>query len=107
MGLARVAVEVLVGAVAVVGTLPELAQVRVDVLVAVGGITEAVGGGARATGAGAGSLRRASRPPRLTDSARHYGLYGTKLGRGIRIENLDRVLKRKKLFLIRSYRIFL
>ncbi len=58
MGLAAVAVEILVGAVAVVRALPQLAQVGRDVLVAVGGVTEAVGGGASAAGAIAGSLWR-------------------------------------------------
>jgi hypothetical protein len=56
MGLAAVAVEVLVGASAIVGTLPELTQVRVDILVAVGGSAEAVGGRTRATGTVAGPL---------------------------------------------------
>jgi hypothetical protein len=58
MGLAAVAVEILVGTSAVVRALPELAQMRVDILVAVGGVTEAVGGGASAAGAIAGSLWR-------------------------------------------------
>jgi hypothetical protein len=56
MGLAAVAVEVLVGAVAVVRALPELAQMGGDILVAVSGVIEAVRGRASATGAVAGSL---------------------------------------------------
>ncbi len=44
MGLTRVAVEVLVGTTTIVGALPELAQVGVDVLVAVGGSTNVLEG---------------------------------------------------------------
>ncbi len=59
MGLAAVAVEVLVGASAVVGALPQLAQVRVGIGIAVtGSAVEAVGGVA-ATGAAGLALRRA------------------------------------------------
>lgn len=42
--LARVAGEILVGTRAVVGTLPQLAQVGVDILIAVRSPTERVGG---------------------------------------------------------------
>jgi hypothetical protein len=56
MRLIAVAIEILVRARAVVGTLPELAQMRVDVLVAVGGSVEAVGRRASATGTVAGPL---------------------------------------------------
>jgi len=56
MGLAAVAVEVLVRARAIVRALPQLAQVRVDILVAVGDVTEAVGRRASSTGAVAGPL---------------------------------------------------
>jgi hypothetical protein len=56
MGLTAVAVEVLVGASAIVGTLPELAQMGGDVLVAVDGSVEAVGRRASSTDAVAGSL---------------------------------------------------
>ena len=56
MRLIAVAVEILVRARAIVRALPQLAQVHVDILVAVGGSAEAVGGRTSATGAVAGSL---------------------------------------------------
>jgi hypothetical protein len=56
MGLAAVAIEILVGARAIVRALPQLAQVRVDILVAVGGSAEAVGGRTSAAGTVAGPL---------------------------------------------------
>ncbi len=86
VGLAAVTVEVLVGPCAVVGTLPQLAQVRVDVAVAVAGPGQAV---ARPTATGATACRRGcprvARPhqPIVLVVAERFGLAAPRIG-GVR-----------------------